>query len=641
MEFFKNLKIVPRWLIILIDAVIIFHAAFFAYFVRFNFQLEAINRFEFLPSVIIFTVLAVMAMLISKSYVGIVRHTGTGDLTNMMKMLFVTNVLLWTIKQLNTAFELYDSTLFLPFSVALIASTLAFPLMIGYRLIVKEIFYYMNNRYKKPNRKVAIYGAGEAGILTFNALKSTSDSEWIPVAFIDDDIGKEGKLIEGKRIFYSVEGLKKAVEKLGVQEVVIAINSLSISRQREIIDACLDLGLPSKIIPPAKDWFETGLKSNDIRDVRIEDLLSREEINLGNNHVVDSIKGKIVLVTGAAGSIGSELSRQLLRCEPAQLLMLDQAESALYELEQELFKVNLGVSREALIGDVRNKKKMQEFFEKYRPEMVFHAAAYKHVPLMESFPDEAVKCNILGTKVIADLSHTYGVEKFVMVSTDKAVNPTNVMGASKRIAEMYVQALDKHLTQEDIPGHTKYITTRFGNVLGSNGSVIPLFKKQLMNGGPLTITHPEITRYFMTIPEACQLVLEAGVMGNGGEIYVFDMGKPVKILDLAKKMIKLSGKKLGEDIEIEFTGLRPGEKLFEELLNNYEVVKGTHHPKIKIAQVLSQEYVTVKDQVDAFEELLQIGDEEVLVSHLKILVPEFISNASRFSKLDKEDKLIN
>lgn len=641
MEFFKNLKIVPRWLIILIDAVIIFHAAFFAYFVRFNFQLGTIDRFQFIPSVVIFTVLAVMAMLISKSYVGIVRHTGTGDLTNMMKMLFVTNVLLWTIKQLNTAFELYDSTLFLPFSVALIASTLAFPLMIGYRLIVKEIFYYMNNRYKKPNRKVAIYGAGEAGILTFNALKNTSDSEWIPVAFIDDDLGKEGKLIEGKRIFYSVEGLKKAVDKLGVQEVVIAINSLSIARQREIIDACLDLGLPSKIIPPAKDWFETGLKSKDIRDVRIEDLLSREEINLGNNHVVDSIKDKIVLVTGAAGSIGSELSRQLLRCEPAQLLMLDQAESALYELEQELFKVNLGVSREALIGDVRNKKKMQEFFEKYRPEMVFHAAAYKHVPLMESFPDEAVKCNILGTKVIADLSHNYGVEKFVMVSTDKAVNPTNVMGASKRIAEMYVQALDKHLTNEGKQGHTKYITTRFGNVLGSNGSVIPLFKKQLMNGGPLTITHPEITRYFMTIPEACQLVLEAGVMGNGGEIYVFDMGKPVKILDLAKKMIKLSGKKLGEDIEIEFTGLRPGEKLFEELLNNYEVVKGTHHPKIKIAQVLSQEYVTVKDQVDAFEELLQIGDEEVLVSHLKILVPEFISNASRFSKLDKEDKLIN
>ncbi|MDX5479971.1 MAG: polysaccharide biosynthesis protein, partial [Cyclobacteriaceae bacterium] len=255
MEFFKSLKIVPRWLIILIDAVIISHAAFFAYFVRFNFQLGTIDRFQFLPSVMIFTVLAVMAMLISKSYVGIVRHTGTGDLSNMMKMLFVTNVLLWSVKLANSTFGLYDSTLFLPFSVALIASTLAFPLMIGYRLMVKEIFYYMNNRYKKPNRKVAIYGAGEAGILTFNALKNTSDSEWIPVAFIDDDLGKEGKLIEGKRIFYSVEGLKKAVDKLGVQEVVIAINSLSIARQREIIDACLDLGLPSKIIPPAKDWF--------------------------------------------------------------------------------------------------------------------------------------------------------------------------------------------------------------------------------------------------------------------------------------------------------------------------------------------------------------------------------------------------
>lgn len=641
MEFFRNLKIVPRWLIVLIDAIIVFHAAFFAYFVRFNFQLETIERFKLLPSVVLFTVLAVIAMMISRSYVGIVRHTGTGDLTNMMKMLALANALLWLLKEINGIYHFQDTTLFLPFSVALIASTLAFPLMIGYRLLVKEIFYYMNNRYKKPNRKVAIYGAGEAGILTFNALKSTSDSEWIPVAFIDDDLGKEGKLIEGKRIFYNLEGLKKAVEKLGVQEVVIAINSLSISRQREIIDACLDLGLPSKIIPPAKDWFETGLKSQDIRDVKIEDLLSREEINLGTTHVADSLQGKIILVTGAAGSIGSELCRQLLRCRPAQLLMLDQAESALYELEQELSKINVGVFREAIIGDVRNSRKMREFFEKYRPEMVFHAAAYKHVPLMESFPDEAVRCNILGTKVLADLSHEFGIEKFVMVSTDKAVNPTNVMGASKRIAEMYVQSLDGYLTQEDVPGHTKFITTRFGNVLGSNGSVIPLFKKQLMNGGPLTITHPEITRYFMTIPEACALVLEAGVMGNGGEIYVFDMGKPIKILDLAKKMIKLSGKKLGEDIAIEFTGLRPGEKLYEELLNNFEVVKGTHHPKIKIAQVLPQEYVTVKEQLDLFEELLQTGDEEVLVSHLKILVPEFISNASRFSKLDKEDKLVN
>jgi len=331
----------------------------------------------------------------------------------------------------------------------------------------------------------------------------------------------------------------------------------------------------------------------------------------------------------------------LIRCKPYRLLMLDQAESALYELDQELADTCVETSRKAIVGDVRNKNRMMEMFVRLRPDLVYHAAAYKHVPLMESFPEEAIRVNILGTKIMAELSSYFGVEKFVLVSTDKAVNPTNVMGATKRAAEIYVQSLDHHLNLSGEKNNTKFITTRFGNVLGSNGSVIPLFQKQIMKGGPVTVTHPDITRYFMTIPESCQLVLEAGAMGNGGEIFVFDMGEPVKIVDLARKMIFLSGKKLGVDIKITYTGLRPGEKLFEELLNNFEMVKETYHPKIKIAGVNPMDFRTVEEMFNQFKALLDQLDEDSLVNHLKELVPEFISQESRFAKLDKEDKFIS
>jgi FlaA1/EpsC-like NDP-sugar epimerase len=642
MEFFRNLRIVPRWLIVLIDTLIVFHATFFAYFVRFNFNFEQIDRFQILPSVAVFTGFVLFSMLLTRSYVGIVRHTSTGDLVNMMKMLGLAQVFLYVFRQANVLYGFVESTQFVPISVSLIAALLSFPLLISYRLIVKEFYYYMSNAKNKDIvKKVAIYGAGEAGILTYKALKSSANAQWNPVAFIDDDPGKAGKLLEGKKIFLGTEGLRRAVEKLGVQEVVIAINSLTASNKRKIIDTCLELGLPSKIIPPAKDWFEIGLNTQDIRDVRIEDLLSRDEINLEKENVVDSIEGKVILITGAAGSIGSELCRQLIHCKPKKLLMLDQAESALYELDQELMTTNTEIKRIALVADIRNRNRMMEIFISFRPDIVFHAAAYKHVPLMETFPEEAVRVNVLGTKILADLSSYFGIEKFVMVSTDKAVNPTNVMGATKRAAEIYVQSLDFHHQFQGDFGHTKFITTRFGNVLGSNGSVIPLFQKQIKKGGPLTITHPDITRYFMTIPEACQLVLEAGAMGNGGEIFVFDMGEPVKILDLAKKMIFLSGKKLGVDIEISYMGLRPGEKLYEELLNNFEIVKETYHPKIRIAQVSPMDFGYVEEMFNHFKGLLEKGKEDDLVSHLKELVPEYISQESRFIKLDKEDKLVN
>ncbi|WP_291780772.1 nucleoside-diphosphate sugar epimerase/dehydratase [Cecembia sp.] len=642
MEFFRNLRIVPRWLIVMVDAIIVFHAALFAFFIRFNFNLDQVDRFDILPAVLVFTLLAVVSMLMTHSYVGIVRHTHSGDLVNMMKMLGMAHVLLALIKTSNTYVMWLDAGFFLPFSVGLIASLLAFPLLIGYRLLVKEAYQYaIFTRNKGTAKKVAIYGAGQAGILTYQTLSGHGSSQWQPVAFIDDDPVKSKMVLHGKKIFLGINGLKYAVEKLGVQEVVIAINTLTPQRRREIVDTCLALGIPSKTIPPAEEWFNVGLQTKDIREVRIEDLLSREEILLDKNSVAADIKGKVVMVTGAAGSIGSELSRQLLKCRPKHLIVLDQAESALYDLQQEIKNHPQGAKIEYLIADIRNKDRMREIFNQFRPQLVFHAAAYKHVPMMEAYPEEAIQCNVLGTKILADLSAAYGAEKFVMVSTDKAVNPTNVMGASKRLAEMYVQSLDYHLSMQEMEGHTRFITTRFGNVLGSNGSVIPLFRKQIMEGGPLTVTHPEITRYFMTIPEACQLVLEAGVMGNGGEIYVFDMGEPVKIVDLAKKMIALSGKKLNEDIKIEFTGLRAGEKLYEELLNKDEEVTATHHPKIKIAKVKASEYEMIHDNIGEFHNIIGFQDEFEVVRQLKKLVPEFVSNYSRFSKLDstKEEVL--
>ncbi len=642
-EFFQNLKIVPRWLIILIDSLIIFHATFFAFFIRFNFNLDQIDRFQILPSVLVFVALTLVAMLLTRSYVGIVRHTNLNDLINMMKMLVLSHVFLFVAKQVNAIYEVVDSTYFIPFSVGLIASLLVFPLLLGYRLVIKQLYYYTQYIGNKQNTKrIAIYGAGEAGILTFQALSGRGDINWIPVAFVDDDPNKEGKLLQGKRIFFGLDGLKKSIEILDVQEIVIAINKISPSRKRVIVDTCLELGIPTKIIPPVKEWFEKGLKSDKIRDVKIEDLLSREEILLDKKGIINDIEGKVVLVTGAAGSIGSELCRQLLHCKPSKLLMVDQAESALYDIEQELLQIQKGVSRMALLADIRCNDRMVEIFDAHRPQLVFHAAAYKHVPLVEAHPKEAIRTNILGTKVLADTACYFMVDKFVMVSTDKAVNPTNVMGATKRAAELYVQALDSYMNFGEHDQHTKFITTRFGNVLGSNGSVIPLFKKQIMEGGPVKVTHPDVTRFFMSIPEACQLVLEAGVMGSGGEIYAFDMGEPIKIIDLAKKMIQLSGKQVGKDIEIVFSSLRPGEKLFEELLNNSESVKESHHPKIKIAQVKASDYNEINRRMIIFKRLmLKTGTEMELVKHLKIIVPEFISNYSRFEKLDKSDQLLN
>ncbi|MFC3415128.1 polysaccharide biosynthesis protein [Algoriphagus hitonicola] len=634
MNFLSRLKILPRWIIATLDSLILFQCALFGYLVRFNFELALIEQNDAVAGSFTFMIGGLLVMQNTRSYEGIVRHTGFKDGSNIFKTVLINFILFLFLNFFHGSF--LNDRFLLPTSVLIVASLSSLFMLIFYRLLVKELFVYLKNGFMQREMKNGvIFGAGEAGIIAQEAIKQDSISLFNTIAFLDDDPKKEGKNIAGKRIYRGIESLEKVVELFGVTELIIAVRDLSVKRKNEIIDECLRLKVSVSIVPPVDQWINGGLTAGAIREVKIEDLLSREQIKLDNPRVKEDLMGKIILVTGAAGSIGSEICRQITHYNPKLLIMLDIAESALYDIEHEFKENYISCPIKIILGDVRNKKKMKEIFRLFKPQVVFHAAAYKHVPMMENYPEEAIHANVIGTKILADLSVLAQVDRFVFVSTDKAVNPTNVMGASKRAAEMYVQALNEYLEQNHKKYHTKFITTRFGNVLGSNGSVIPLFKRQILHGGPITVTHPEITRFFMTIPEACQLVLEAGIMGNGGEIYVFDMGEPIKILDLAKKMIQLSGKKVDDDIKITFSGLREGEKLYEELLNDFETVKITHHPKIKIAQVLPASYHKIDGQIELFQDLIHKNSENDLVSHLKVIVPEFISNSSRFEVLDR------
>jgi FlaA1/EpsC-like NDP-sugar epimerase len=469
-------------------------------------------------------------------------------------------------------------------------------------------------------------------MLTKNVFQTDRSTNYKILGFIDDNESKIGKTIEGIKVYSLPEVLDKFVGSNEGLEVIMAINNMSAKSKRKISDIFLDRGVVVKALPPVDKWVEGEFAMNQIHNVKIEDLLGREVIQMNNKRIGEEISGKVILVTGAAGSIGSEIVRQLIAYFPSKLVLVDQAESALYDLEYELAgKVPTNVQLIVNVADVSDTRRVSKIFNNHQPDIIFHAAAYKHVPLMENNPYEAIKTNVIGTRILAELASELGVEKFVMVSTDKAVNPTNVMGATKRLAEMYTQSMNQ---LEGVK--TKFIATRFGNVLGSNGSVIPLFKKQIERGGPVTVTHPEITRYFMTIPEACELVLEAATMGQGGEVFVFDMGESVKIIDLAKKMITLSGLRVDKDIEIRYTGLRPGEKLYEELLNNDENTLPTHHPKILIAEVNTPSYAYMEVATNDLNQLLSAGDNNAIVSKIKEIIPEYKSNNSVFETLDKK-----
>lgn len=625
-------RFVSRWLVFLIDTFIITIAFSFAYILRFNFNLGIISWKEFQIHLVLVTLIYMICSFIFKSFSGVIRHTSLNDAVKIFKSTGAAIVFLLPISIYFRITEQTNSLFFIPTSIIITHFFISVFTLLSTRVLFKLTYFRILERSVRKTR-VLIYGAGQCGIIAKNTLLTDGKLNYKILGFIDDNSSKIGKEIEGLEILSPEKALGDFLTKKEISIVIIAIQNISPQRKRRIIDACLEHNVTVKIVPAVEKWIDGEFSSNQIKNVRIDDLLGREPISLDKENIAHEVEGKVILVTGAAGSIGSEICRQIMHYKPKQLILLDQAESALYSIEFELKQKHSDDFFDIFIADIRNKERIRILFEKYKPEMVFHAAAYKHVPMMENHPVEGVAVNVFGTKNIADLSMEYNVDKFVMVSTDKAVNPTNVMGATKRVAEIYIQSLNFLSTTK-----TKFITTRFGNVLGSNGSVIPLFRKQIENGGPLLVTHEEITRYFMTIPEACQLVLEAGIMGEGGEIFVFDMGDSVRIYDLAKKMIQLSGLEVGTDIEIKFTGLRPGEKLYEELLNVKENTMETHHPKIMKGQVRSYDFEEVKTSLNDLQEKLIIQNDLEVVGGLKNIVPEYLSNNSIFEQLDAKKK---
>jgi FlaA1/EpsC-like NDP-sugar epimerase len=525
----------------------------------------------------------------------------------------------------------YENIFFIPNSILAIDYIATTFIMIGSRLAVKSLYYTLKEA-GSSREKIIIYGAEQFAAATKRTLDREGGSNFKVIAFIDAFSRDEGKKLEDVPI-YNTDKLDMLLEKHEISKLIIARKNIDPQKKNQLVEKCLNYNVKVLTVPDVNHWINGELSYNQIKGIKIEDLLERPPIVLDKKRIQSDIKGQTILVTGAAGSIGSELVRQIARFFPKKIILFDQAESPLYDLELELKEKHHFYNFDVVIGSITNQYRIRKVFDTFKPSVVFHAAAYKHVPLMENNPTEAVFNNVYGTKNVADLSVEFGVKKFVMVSTDKAVNPTNVMGASKRISEIYTQTLNSISS-------TRFITTRFGNVLGSNGSVIPRFKQQIEKGGPVTITHPEVTRFFMTIPEACQLVLEAGAMGNGGEVFIFDMGKSVKILDLAKKMIKLSGLVLGKDIQINFTGLRPGEKLYEELLNNKENTIPTYHSQIMIAKVEEYKPESVFAKINRLIEILPSHNNFALVRYMKEIVPEYISQNSLFEELDKQKKFL-
>lgn len=617
----------PRWIIMLLDMFMSLLSLGFAYLIRFDLKAdETLIQMEWeilSKSILVYFAVKFVIFYLFKIHKGLVRHTSTEDMRRIILASMVSSFAFLVLGMLR--FYFYDGYFLFPMSVLMIEFLASTVLMLGGRFAIK-LMYLESMKTKDIEEKVLIYGAGISGLITKRTIEKDINNAQKIVGFLDDNPKLKGNRLEGITI-YPTSDIQKIVSKEGVNLVIIAIQSPDNESKNKVVEECLRLKIEVKKVPTTKSWINGEFSTKQIAKININDLLGRKSIVLDEDKIQEELKERVILISGAAGSIGSGLVRQLAGYNPIKLIMLDQAESPLYDIHNELKDDFPNVDFEVVIGDIRNFERMKNLFDKFKPSYVFHAAAYKHVPLMEDNPSEAILTNVFGTRNLVDLAVEYKVDKFVMISTDKAVNPTNVMGASKRIAEIYAQRANS--TSE-----TKFITTRFGNVLGSNGSVIPLFQRQIDQGGPITVTDERITRFFMTIPEACQLVLEAGSMGNGGEIFVFDMGKSVKIVDLAKKMIQLSGLELGKDIQIKFTGLRPGEKLYEELLAKEENTITTHHPQILIAKTRVEDDVQI-NRVQELVDLFNSQDNDAIVSKMKEIVPEFISNNSRYEKLDK------
>ena len=624
----NTLRFQPAWLIFLIDVFFSFFSALLVYL--FLKQINGLNfKIDFFSSLSKFLVVGAISAYATKSYQGVIRHTSFDDLLVLTKSASMQTLSLFLI-ELADYFLLENKQSGVLYYYCL-SSFFCLFLLFNYRMGVRYLFFFAKSSSSKAI-KTGIFGAGESGVLLMNVLRSDKMNPAAVLMFFDDDITKCNKFINGIPVL-DAKRIGAQARKYRLEQIIVSPRLISNKRKEELFEATKKAGLQLKIIPQEDRWFTDKKQPENLHNVEILDLLGREQISADNASISRMIQGKTILITGAAGSIGSELARQIILEKPDILIVLDQAESPLHELTLDLKKLDEHVRLVTILTDVVNERRVEAIFKSYKIDIVFHAAAYKHVPMQEQHPYEAVYCNVMGTYNLANLSMRYEISKFIMVSTDKAVNPTNIMGATKRAAEVYIQALNKSNGGNN---HTQFITTRFGNVLGSNGSVVPLFKKQIQAGGPLTLTHPEITRYFMTISEACNLVLEAGSMGKGGEIFVFDMGTPVKIKDLAEKMIQLSGKEVGTDIKIEYTGLRQGEKLYEELLANGENTQPTYNKKIMIAKVREYDYNEVITSLDNIFSHMNAMDELNMVAGLKKLIPEFISHHSRFCSLDEE-----
>lgn len=628
-----NLRYLPRWVILLFDFSVLLAAFLSTNLIFDGTKLNYIvtqKNFLFVSSLFIVNT---FFFWLFRTYAGIIRHSSYID---AIKLLFSQSSVLVFFLVINFLYELiYKEKIFLN-AAFFINIVLSFCGLFLYRVVVKQTFeLYLIEKNNTKLIKTIIYGTDANALSIANALKFETPSRFKIIGFVDKNNQNASKRMLDLPILNLRKKIPYLMRSVGAEGIVIADKSLSREEQIAIIDQCIEFNYKVFSVPTIMDWEDQHEISQKVKNIQIEDLLERDPIVLDNVSISNQLHNKTILITGAAGSIGSEIVRQVLNFQPKKVIILDQAETPLHHLGLEVLTKNEEVVIKSVIADIRDKAAIERIFKLHKPQMVYHAAAYKHVPLMESNPSQAILTNVNGTKNLADLACEYGVEKFVMISTDKAVNPSNVMGASKRIAEKYVQSLHLKFKENKDLHRTKFITTRFGNVLGSNGSVVPLFSKQIAEGGPITITHPDIIRYFMTIPEACQLVLEAGAMGNGGEIYIFDMGKPVKIIDLAKKMIKLAGFMPDRDIKIKIVGLRPGEKLYEELLNDTAKTLPTYNDKIMIAQEIQEEFEDLHLNINELIGIAAYFDNDDIVSKMKKIVPEFISMNSTFQILDK------
>ena len=625
---YLSAKVLPIWTILLIDVLIIVVSSLLAYALRYDFRSIFLES-STIDKTIVWTVIVNLVFFrVFRTYSNVLRFSSFIDIMRIFVSLTVSYALLMISSVLLAS---YLDIRLAPVSVLFMAYIISFAIMSCSRIVVK-MFYELLNFDGSHSANVFISGAKEAGVNIAKALRVNLRNHYRLRGFIADEPELINKVMMGVKVFPNDESLIDVLNDRDVHTIIISPAKMEELKKSDMADRLLAHNIKLMTAPPLSEWSGQTLNRTQLKEIQIEDLLQRDPIEIDIHKVASHLEGKRVMITGAAGSIGSEIMRQVASFNPYKLILVDQAETPLHDIRLELQDRWRDIDAETIIADISNATRMEDIFKEYQPQYIFHAAAYKHVPMMEDNVSESIQINVFGTRTLADLAVKYGAEKFVMISTDKAVNPTNVMGCSKRICEIYVQSLAKKLQEKG--GHvTQFITTRFGNVLGSNGSVIPRFRDQIQRGGPVTVTHPEIIRYFMTIPEACRLVLEAGSMGNGGEIYIFDMGKPVKIVDLAKRMISLSGR---TDVKIEFTGLRHGEKLYEELLNVKELTKPTYHEKIMIATVREYDYDEVKQRIQKLIEVSYTYDQMQIVAAMKDIVPEFISKNSCFEALDKK-----